>query len=53
MLSGSGGACFSLCRDERGARALAARLVVPVGAALHVIPFAPSPVWRAPTPAPA
>lgn len=51
MLSGSGGACFSLCPDERSARALAATVRVPPGAAMSVVPFAPSPAWRAPTPA--
>jgi 4-diphosphocytidyl-2-C-methyl-D-erythritol kinase len=50
MLSGSGGACFSLCRDKAAARALAARLQVPPDAALHVAPFAPTAAWRAPTP---
>lgn len=51
MLSGSGGACFALCRDGAHARELAAAVRVPAGAALHVVPFAPSAAWRAPTPA--
>ncbi len=50
MLSGSGGACFALCRDTASAEALAARVRVPAGAALAVVPFAPSASWRAPTP---
>jgi 4-diphosphocytidyl-2-C-methyl-D-erythritol kinase len=40
MLSGSGGATFSLCRDEATARALAARLVLPDGARAFVVPLA-------------
>ncbi len=40
MLSGSGGATFSLCADEAVARALAARLVVPAGARSFVVPLA-------------
>jgi 4-diphosphocytidyl-2-C-methyl-D-erythritol kinase len=47
MLSGSGGACFALFATEAGARALAARLRAPDGAAVHVVPFASSDVWRA------
>jgi 4-diphosphocytidyl-2-C-methyl-D-erythritol kinase len=50
MLSGSGGACFSLCRDESAARALAAHLELPPHASLHVVPFAPTAAWRAPAP---
>jgi 4-diphosphocytidyl-2-C-methyl-D-erythritol kinase len=46
MLSGSGGACFSLCSDAVGAHELAARVRVPAGAALTVVPFAPTPAWR-------
>ncbi len=50
MLSGSGGACFALFAAERDARAFAARLRAPAGAAVHVVAFAPSEVWRgAPT----
>ncbi len=45
MLSGSGGACFALFAGEAGARAFAARLHVPSGAALHVVPFAASATW--------
>jgi 4-diphosphocytidyl-2-C-methyl-D-erythritol kinase len=51
MLSGSGGACFALCPDAPTADALAARVRVPEGAWLGVVPFAPSASWRAPTPA--
>jgi 4-diphosphocytidyl-2-C-methyl-D-erythritol kinase len=51
MLSGSGGACFGLCADASGAHRLAARIDVPAGATLHVVPFAPTAAWRAPTPA--
>lgn len=46
MLSGSGGACFALFADEAGARAFAGRLRAPDGAAVHVVPFATSSVWR-------
>jgi 4-diphosphocytidyl-2-C-methyl-D-erythritol kinase len=49
MLSGSGGACFALCPDAARARRLAAKVDVPPGASLHVVPFAPTPAWRAPT----
>ena len=48
MLSGSGGACFSLCRDEIAARRLASEVRVPAGTSIHVLPFAPTPSWRAP-----
>jgi 4-diphosphocytidyl-2-C-methyl-D-erythritol kinase len=51
MLSGSGGACFSLCRDAAAAAALAAAVAVPPGGRLEVVPFAPTPAWRTPTPA--
>ena len=47
MLSGSGGACFSLARDEQSARDLAARLTLPAGARTFVVPFAPAAPWRA------
>jgi 4-diphosphocytidyl-2-C-methyl-D-erythritol kinase len=50
MLSGSGGACFGLCRDIETARRLAGRVAVPPGASLLVVPFAPTPAWRAPSP---
>jgi 4-diphosphocytidyl-2-C-methyl-D-erythritol kinase len=46
MLSGSGGACFALFADEPGARAFAAKLRAPGGAAVHVVPFAESAAWR-------
>jgi 4-diphosphocytidyl-2-C-methyl-D-erythritol kinase len=46
MLSGSGGACFALFDGEDGARAFAARLHAPDGAAVHVVPFATSSEWR-------
>ncbi|HTD35477.1 MAG TPA: hypothetical protein VK665_17550, partial [Candidatus Elarobacter sp.] len=46
MLSGSGGACFALFAAEPDARAFAARLRAPAGAAVHVVPFASSEVWR-------
>ncbi len=46
MLSGSGGACFALFADEPAARAFAARLRAPAGAALHVVPFASGAAWR-------
>lgn len=49
MLSGSGGACFALERDEHAARALAARVHAPVGASLHIVPLAPTPAWRSAT----
>jgi 4-diphosphocytidyl-2-C-methyl-D-erythritol kinase len=49
MLSGSGGACFSLTRDEISALALAERINTPPGAQLHVVPLAPSDAWRAAT----
>jgi 4-diphosphocytidyl-2-C-methyl-D-erythritol kinase len=51
LLSGSGGACFALCRDEREARALHARFDAPPGARTFVVPLAPAPAWRAPLPA--
>jgi 4-diphosphocytidyl-2-C-methyl-D-erythritol kinase len=51
MLSGSGGACFGLCPDESTARELAARVRLPAGASLSVLPFAPTPAWRTPSPA--
>jgi 4-diphosphocytidyl-2-C-methyl-D-erythritol kinase len=51
MLSGSGSACFALCRDAAGAGRLAAGVRVPAGASIAVLPFAPTPSWRAPTPA--
>jgi len=50
MLSGSGGACFGLCRDAAAAQRLAAGVRVPPGASLAVVPFAPTAAWRAPTP---
>jgi len=46
MLSGSGGATFSLCADEGSARALAERLVPPEDARVFVVPFAPGNAWR-------
>ncbi|HEY4439914.1 MAG TPA: hypothetical protein VGN14_05630, partial [Candidatus Elarobacter sp.] len=46
MLSGSGGACFALARDEQGARAVAGALRPPAGATVHVVPFATSDAWR-------
>jgi 4-diphosphocytidyl-2-C-methyl-D-erythritol kinase len=46
LLSGSGGACFALFADESSARACAARLRAPDGAAVHIVPFASSGVWR-------
>jgi 4-diphosphocytidyl-2-C-methyl-D-erythritol kinase len=46
MLSGSGGACFALFADEAGARDLAAALDAPPDAAVHVVPFNASGVWR-------
>lgn len=48
MLSGSGGATFALCEREAQARALAAALVPPAGAALFVVPLASAAGWRAP-----
>jgi 4-diphosphocytidyl-2C-methyl-D-erythritol kinase len=51
MLSGSGGACFTLERDETHARAVAARLAVPAGARSFIVPLAPTAAWRTPTPA--
>lgn len=49
LLSGSGGACFALARDERRARAIAARIVVPPGAGVYAVPLAPAAAWRTPT----
>jgi 4-diphosphocytidyl-2-C-methyl-D-erythritol kinase len=46
MLSGSGGACFALARDEDAARTLASALRAPDGAAVHVVPFAETSAWR-------
>jgi 4-diphosphocytidyl-2-C-methyl-D-erythritol kinase len=46
MLSGSGGATFSLCPDEPAARALAARLQAPPGARTFVVPLAHGNAWR-------
>jgi 4-diphosphocytidyl-2-C-methyl-D-erythritol kinase len=46
MLSGSGGACFALFEDRTGARAFAETVRLPEGAALHVVPFRGSDVWR-------
>ena len=46
MLSGSGGACFALFAGEADARTFAERVRLPPGAALHVVPFARSTVWR-------
>jgi len=51
MLSGSGSACFALTRDETAACALASRITLPADTKMHVIPLAPSPTWRAATPA--
>ena len=48
MLSGSGGATFSLCADEAQARALAARLDVPARARTFVAPLAHGEAWRGP-----
>jgi 4-diphosphocytidyl-2-C-methyl-D-erythritol kinase len=53
MLSGSGGACLSLCPDEARARSLAAAVSAPPGALLSAVPFAPSTAWRAPARLPA
>jgi 4-diphosphocytidyl-2-C-methyl-D-erythritol kinase len=46
MLSGSGGAVFSLCPDEATARSLAARIAPPAGARTFVVPFAHGDAWR-------
>jgi 4-diphosphocytidyl-2-C-methyl-D-erythritol kinase len=48
MLSGSGGATFSLCEREDVARTLAAAVVLPEGARLFTVPIASSEAWRAP-----
>jgi 4-diphosphocytidyl-2-C-methyl-D-erythritol kinase len=48
MLSGSGGAVFALCPGENEARALEARVVLPAGARLYVVPLALAAGWRAP-----
>jgi 4-diphosphocytidyl-2-C-methyl-D-erythritol kinase len=45
LLSGSGGACFTLAPDERSARAVAARLGASAGA-VHVVPFSAGTAWR-------
>ncbi|MEA2690366.1 MAG: hypothetical protein QOD51_2973, partial [Candidatus Eremiobacteraeota bacterium] len=45
MLSGSGGACFALFAHEDAARAFAARLRAPAGAAVHIVPFAGGSAW--------
>ncbi|GAC1534065.1 MAG: 4-(cytidine 5'-diphospho)-2-C-methyl-D-erythritol kinase [Candidatus Velthaea sp.] len=50
MLSGSGGACFALCRNDCEARALAVRLAPTPEASVHVVPLAPDAAWRAPAP---
>jgi 4-diphosphocytidyl-2-C-methyl-D-erythritol kinase len=46
MLSGSGGACFALFDGESSARDFVAALDAPSGAAVHVVPFNASGVWR-------
>jgi 4-diphosphocytidyl-2-C-methyl-D-erythritol kinase len=46
MLSGSGGATFSLCPDEATARALAARVEAPADARTFVVPLAHGDAWR-------
>jgi 4-diphosphocytidyl-2-C-methyl-D-erythritol kinase len=46
MLSGSGGACFALFRDEASARAFAASLRAPRDARVEAVPFATSVTWR-------
>jgi 4-diphosphocytidyl-2-C-methyl-D-erythritol kinase len=48
MLSGSGGATFALSPSENEARALQARVVLPAGARLYVVPLASAAGWRAP-----
>lgn len=50
LLSGSGGACFSLCRNAVDAERVADAVRVPPGASLSVVPFAPTASWRAATP---
>ena len=47
MLSGSGGACFALARDESRARELVARLTLPPGARLFAVPLGTAAAWRA------
>jgi 4-diphosphocytidyl-2C-methyl-D-erythritol kinase len=49
MLSGSGGATFALLANEKDARALEARVVLPAGARLFVVPLATAAGWRAPS----
>jgi 4-diphosphocytidyl-2-C-methyl-D-erythritol kinase len=45
LLSGSGGACFTLAPDERSAREVAAR-IAGTAAAVYVVPFAAGVSWR-------
>lgn len=45
LLSGSGGACFTLAPDEHSARAVAAR-IAPDACTVHVVPFSTSTAWR-------
>lgn len=45
LLSGSGGACFTLAPDERSARDVAAR-ITDTAATVHVVPFATGVSWR-------
>lgn len=49
LLSGSGGATFALCEDEREARDVAQRLVAPAGARTFVVPCAATGAWRTPS----
>jgi 4-diphosphocytidyl-2C-methyl-D-erythritol kinase len=45
LLSGSGGACFTLAPDEHRAHDVAAR-ISGTTAAVHVVPFAAGVSWR-------
>jgi 4-diphosphocytidyl-2C-methyl-D-erythritol kinase len=45
LLSGSGGACFTLAPDEHSAHDVAAR-IGGTTAAVHVVPFAAGVSWR-------
>jgi 4-diphosphocytidyl-2-C-methyl-D-erythritol kinase len=47
MLSGSGGACFALEAGEAEARAVAGRLRLDPATRVEIVPFAPTPGWRA------
>ena len=45
-LTGSGASCFALAETRAEAEGIAARLAVPGGARVHVVPLAPAEGWR-------